>query len=78
MSSAIGIGRRPFIDFIHRIAAHCVTRKNNYQIHHAEMAPKSQVAKVSQRSDLKYKEIKRLLAKKEREKRDNAENIIEE
>ena len=42
------------------------------------MAPKSQVAKVSQRSDLKYKEIKRLLAKKEREKRDNAENIIEE
>ena len=42
------------------------------------MAPKSQVAKVIQRSDQKYKEIKRLLAKKEREKRDNAETIIEE
>ena len=42
------------------------------------MAPKSQAAKVIQRSDQKYKEIRRLLAKKEREKRDNAETIIEE
>ena len=32
----------------------------------------------SHRSDLKYKEIKRLLAKKEREKRENAETLIEE
>ena len=32
----------------------------------------------SHRSDLKYKEIKRLLAKKEREKRESADTIIEE
>ena len=32
----------------------------------------------SHRSDLKYKEIKRLLAKKEREKRESAETVIEE
>ena len=32
----------------------------------------------SHRSDLKYKEIRLLLAKKEREKRENAETLIEE
>ena len=30
------------------------------------------------RSDLKYKEIRRLLARKEKEKRDHAEDIIQE
>ena len=32
----------------------------------------------SKRSDLRYKEIRHLLARKEREKRDHAETIIEE
>ena len=44
-----------------------------------KMAPsKKKDSNISQRSDLKYKEIKRLLAKKEREKRENTETIIEE
>ena len=32
----------------------------------------------SKRSDLKYKEIRHLLARKEREKREHAETLIEE
>ena len=32
----------------------------------------------SHRTDLKYKEIRRLLARKEREKRDQSESLIQE
>ena len=45
----------------------------------AASTKKSQVdITKSHRSDLKYKEIKLLLKRKEREKRENAETLIEE
>jgi len=44
-----------------------------------KMALKRKMREVkSHRSDLKYKEIRLLLAKKEREKQENAETLIEE
>ena len=45
---------------------------------HRRKEKKERTGGPSKRSDLKYKEIRHLLARKEREKRDQAETIIEE
>ena len=45
---------------------------------HRPKEKKERTGGPSKRSDLKYKEIRHLLARKEREKRDQAETIIEE
>ena len=39
---------------------------------------KQQKQQSSHRSDLKFKEVRRLLAKRERERQDNTENIVQE
>ena len=39
---------------------------------------KKQAASSSHRSDLKFKEIRRLLARKERERQEQTENIVQE
>ena len=69
------------------MVVHCETGNNKHKIKMAdnEFNSKSKFLKKSKkadiqthRTDLKYKEIRRLLAKKQKQRNENTENIVNE